>query len=98
MTIMDDISERRSKLSAAEQALLERLLRGELQGEKAVEVIRPRPKGGPVPVSFSQERLWFLNQLEPESSAYNIPGGLRLTGRLRVDVLEQSLSEIVRRH
>ena len=56
------------------------------------------PRDGALCVSFSQERLLFLAQLEPDSAAYNIPGGVRLEGRLRVEVLRQSLSEIVRRH
>src|SRR6185503_4846945 len=50
------------------------------------------------PLSFAQERLWFIDQLEPESAAYNIPGGVQLTGALQISVLEQSLNEIVRRH
>ena len=54
---------------------------------------------GDLPLSFSQERLWFLQQLEPESSiAYNIPSAVRLTGPLKLAALEQALSEIVRRH
>ena len=50
------------------------------------------------PLSFAQERLWFLEQLEPGSSAYNICRAARLTGPLNVEVLESSLNEIVRRH
>jgi len=42
--------------------------------------------------------LWFLDQLEAGSSAYNMPVAFRLTGDLRVSALEQSLSEILRRH
>jgi amino acid adenylation domain-containing protein len=49
-------------------------------------------------LSFSQERLWFLDQLTPGSAAYNLPGGLRLRGRLDVPALARSLDEIVRRH
>src|SRR6185503_18257067 len=51
-----------------------------------------------LPLSFAQERLWFIDQLQPESAAYNIPGGVQLTGALQVAVLEQSLNEMVRRH
>ncbi|MGH7824577.1 MAG: amino acid adenylation domain-containing protein [Candidatus Binatia bacterium] len=51
-----------------------------------------------LPTSFSQQRLWFLDQLEPNSSVYNVSRGMRLTGRLNVNALEQSLNEIVRRH
>lgn len=50
------------------------------------------------PLSFAQQRLWFLNQLEPSSSFYNIPHAVRLTGSLNVIALEQTLNEIVQRH
>ncbi|MGA2224692.1 MAG: amino acid adenylation domain-containing protein, partial [Syntrophobacteraceae bacterium] len=46
----------------------------------------------------AQQRLWFLNQLEPDSHAYNLSGGVKLKGRLRVDILNRSLSEIIFRH
>nr|QEO74780.1 AMP-dependent synthetase and ligase [uncultured bacterium] len=52
----------------------------------------------PLPLSFAQQRLWFLQQLDPESGAYNIPAGVRLTGSLDVEALERSLAEVVRRH
>ncbi|MFQ5794228.1 MAG: condensation domain-containing protein [Candidatus Bipolaricaulia bacterium] len=52
----------------------------------------------PNPLSFSQERLWFLHQLEPDSPAYNIPLALRFTGPLSVSIAERSLNEIVRHH
>ena len=51
-----------------------------------------------LPLSFAQQRLWFIDQLEPESSVYNIPMALRLRGALDVAALQQSLQEIVRRH
>ncbi|MCP4661295.1 MAG: AMP-binding protein, partial [bacterium] len=62
----------------------------------------PRDEGGmprdPVALSFAQERLWFLDQLDPGSSTYNVPSAVRLTGRLEVPVLLAGLEEIVRRH
>ncbi|HEX2271266.1 MAG TPA: amino acid adenylation domain-containing protein, partial [Pyrinomonadaceae bacterium] len=52
----------------------------------------------PLPLSFAQQRLWFLDQLDPLSVAYNMPAVLRLIGPLQVDVFEKSLREIIRRH
>jgi len=51
-----------------------------------------------LPLSFAQERLWFLDQLEPGNTAYGIPIAYRLQGSLDVAALEWSLNEIVRRH
>jgi amino acid adenylation domain-containing protein len=51
-----------------------------------------------LPLSFAQQRLWFLDQLEPGCHAYNMPGAVRISGPLNRAVLEKSLSEIVRRH
>jgi acyl-coenzyme A synthetase/AMP-(fatty) acid ligase/acyl carrier protein len=50
------------------------------------------------PLSYAQQRLWFLDQLTPGGAEYHIPFGVRLTGRLNVNALEQSCGEIVRRH
>ncbi|HEX5716633.1 MAG TPA: condensation domain-containing protein, partial [Thermoanaerobaculia bacterium] len=58
----------------------------------------PREPGRPLPLSFTQERLWFLHQLDPGSSAYNVPAALRLTGSLDRLALARSLREIARRH
>jgi len=58
----------------------------------------PGKGGHELPLSFGQERLWFLSQLEPGNPAYNRPAVLRLAGRLDVPTLERSLAEIVHRH
>ncbi|HSK79061.1 MAG TPA: non-ribosomal peptide synthase/polyketide synthase, partial [Thermoanaerobaculia bacterium] len=58
----------------------------------------PVPRDGLLPLSFAQERLWVIDQLEPGTIAYNLPTGLRLAGRLRPDVLARAFSEISRRH
>jgi amino acid adenylation domain-containing protein len=60
--------------------------------------IRPVPRDREIPLSFAQERLWFLEQLEREDSLNNLPAAVRLRGDLRIDALEASLREIVRRH
>ena len=54
--------------------------------------------GGVLPLSFAQQRLWFLNQLAPESGFYNSFKAVRLKGELHVEALERTLNEIVRRH
>src|SRR6185436_2978742 len=58
----------------------------------------PVERTGTMPLSFAQERLWFLDRLEPGSATYNIPVAWRLGGALDQAALERSLSEIVRRH
>src|SRR5829696_3751552 len=62
------------------------------------DVIARRREGEAVPLSFTQQRLWFLNQLEPDSTFYNIPIAIRLKGSLDVQSLDRALSELVRRH
>jgi alpha-ketoglutarate-dependent taurine dioxygenase len=56
------------------------------------------PRGGELPLSFAQERMWFLDQMEPGNPSYNVPGALRLTGKLNHKALEQSLNSILNRH
>ncbi len=60
--------------------------------------IAPVPREAPLPLSFAQERLWFLDRLQPGSTAYNIPAVMRLAGTLSVPALERTLEAIVRRH
>ncbi len=91
-------SSTRIELSPAKQLLLKRRLEG---GGKGVEpeVTIPRcERSGTAPLSFAQQRLWFLDQLAPGTPVYNISESLRLKGTLDIPALEQSLKEIVRRH
>ena len=60
--------------------------------------IQPVAREGALPLSFAQERLWFLDQLEPGNPFYNVPLALCLRGRLAVAALQASLNEIVQRH
>jgi amino acid adenylation domain-containing protein len=59
---------------------------------------RPVPPGEPLPLSYAQERLWFLEQMAPGSSVYNIPTAVRFTGRLDTAALARALGEVVHRH
>ena len=74
-------------------------LRAETPGDAGAPPLVPVPRdGSPLPLSFAQQRLWFIEQLEPGSTAYHMPSVLRLRGPLDARVLERALGEVVRRH
>ena len=60
--------------------------------------IEPTPHGGPLPLSFSQEALWFLDQLTPGQPTFNVTAALRINGPLDHGALERSVNQLVRRH
>src|SRR5687767_13090245 len=95
--IHEDLPQRIEDLSPHQ---LDQLLRAlQEKNQAAGDRIRPRPRSNaPLPLSFAQERLWFLDQLQPGSPAYNIPAAFRLCGPLHAGLLAQALTEIVRRH
>ena len=68
------------------------------EGLQAPPPLRAVEREGHLPLSFAQQRLWFLDQLEPGSPFYNISRALRLRGLLDVSALSQALDEIIRRH
>jgi amino acid adenylation domain-containing protein/non-ribosomal peptide synthase protein (TIGR01720 family) len=72
----------------------------EMRAEVGVETppLTRAERGAEVALSFAQQRLWFLDQLEPNSALYNNPLAVRLTGELKKEALERTLTEIVRRH
>ncbi|HST62170.1 MAG TPA: condensation domain-containing protein, partial [Longimicrobium sp.] len=74
---------------------VEEMRRAELP---ALPPVVPVDRTGKLPLSFAQERLWFLDRLEPGSTAYNIPVTWRLAGALDEAALERAVGEIVRRH
>jgi amino acid adenylation domain-containing protein len=71
-----------------------------LRSEAGLEAppIEPITREDDIPLSFAQQRLWFLDQLAPANLFYNIPTAVRLEGALDVEALQRSLNEIVRRH
>ena len=80
-------------------ALAERLSAGAWQAHDSSEpALRAIPRKGPLPASFVQERLWFLEQLQPGGHSYNVPVAFRLRGPLNTSALEQALDAIVGRH
>ncbi|MFP5285192.1 MAG: amino acid adenylation domain-containing protein, partial [Thermoanaerobaculia bacterium] len=68
------------------------------QGGDRTPPLRPMPRPAEIPLSYAQERLWFIEQLERDHAMYNLPAAIRLRGGLRADVLEACLREIARRH
>jgi hypothetical protein len=60
--------------------------------------LRRVERDGELPLSFAQQRLWFIDQLEPDGVLYNSPYAAMLTGHLNIDAFQQTLNEIVRRH
>ncbi|XXY48792.1 amino acid adenylation domain-containing protein [Sorangium sp. So ce269] len=72
----------------------------DLDRAEATTPMEPAPRDGlhPLPLSFAQQRLWFLHQLEEPSDAYNMAGAYRLRGALHVEALERAYSDILARH
>src|SRR6185369_9022509 len=83
---MNDFSQRIATFSPEKRELL------------ALRLKKSGTQFNSLPLSFAQQRLWFLEQLDPGNSAYNIPLALRLRGRLNIAALGEALSEVVRRH
>lgn len=83
-----------SNLSPAKKALLDKWKGGQLE----TRAIPKRLDSSLVPLSFSQQRLWFIDQLYHGSHFYNIPAAIHLKGALNVTALKQTLNEILRRH
>jgi amino acid adenylation domain-containing protein len=93
-----DLTARLQALSPAKRALLEAAL-AKKRADAGADWIIPRRLGdGPAPLSLSQERMWFGEQINPGSVAYNRQCCLRITGELQAAVLERVLNEIIRRH
>jgi hypothetical protein len=96
---MSDAAAMLAGLSPERRRLLELLLQREREGAAPAAHAVPRRAGaGPAPLSYTQQRLWLLHRLDPEGSAYNIAGAVRLRGRLDAAALGRTLGEVVRRH
>ncbi|MBD2489455.1 non-ribosomal peptide synthetase [Aulosira sp. FACHB-615] len=93
-----EIIQRRSHLSPAKQAILEKRLRGERHVSNQKTTIPRRTERSSIPLSAPQQRLWVLQQLEPQSYVYNEFVSIKLTGNLNLAILEKSFNEIINRH
>jgi len=77
---------------------LSRRVEAELRAGLQIPPIERVSRVGSLPLSFAQQRLWFIDQLEPGGAMYNVPTALRVRGELRRELLEGALGEVVRRH
>jgi amino acid adenylation domain-containing protein/thioester reductase-like protein len=79
---------------------LVRHIKASQQGEHELSMppLLPASRSENLPLSFTQQRLWFFDQLEPSNPVYNISGAVRLRGSLHRKAVEQSIHEVVRRH
>ncbi|MGB2960773.1 MAG: amino acid adenylation domain-containing protein, partial [Bacteroidota bacterium] len=95
---MSDISKQITDLSPEKRKLLELLLKDEGVNLARSVIVPQKRDTDSFPLSFAQQRLWFIDQLEPGSGQYNIPVGFRMVGSLDIRVLEEVIHRIVQRH
>ncbi|HEU4407574.1 MAG TPA: amino acid adenylation domain-containing protein [Polyangiaceae bacterium] len=79
-------------------ALAARALAARGEGRALPPPIEPAPREGPLPLSFAQRRMWFLDRLHPGSVVYSMPSALRLSGPLDAEALRRALEALVERH
>jgi amino acid adenylation domain-containing protein len=94
----EELEKKTGNLSAAKQQLLKKLLRSAETTPNSADKIARRPEQPHYPLSFAQQRLWFLHQLDPQLPFYTIVRAFRLTGVLDSDALRQSFEAIMNRH
>jgi amino acid adenylation domain-containing protein len=95
---MSDLHQQLATLSPEQRILFER--RSQQLGltpPQRLTIPRRDPQAA-VPLSFAQQRLWFIQQLDPHSTVYTVPCALRLRGTLQIPALEQALNAVIQRH
>src|SRR5436305_5175218 len=96
------IADRIRSLSPEKRQLLERIVQEKrLKSNGDSSLVKPIPRREPatlVPLSFAQQRLWIMDQLQPDKPLYNEHGQLRFQGQVDLVVLEHCINEVVRRH
>jgi Condensation domain len=95
---MGKLTHKLLNLTATQRDTLKARLQPDAQVTSTKRLIQITSREADIPLSFAQQRLWFLDQLMPGSIAYNMSGAVRLSGPLNIAALEQSLSEVLRRH
>lgn len=94
---MSNINQKLANLSLEQRALLERKLQQKNKTSRQQKIPR-RGDRNLVPLSWAQERLWFLARLEGASATYNVSQAVRIAGNLNIDALKEALSTIISRH
>ncbi|WP_163997838.1 non-ribosomal peptide synthetase, partial [Pyxidicoccus caerfyrddinensis] len=79
-------------------ALAERIDASGASSQESAPPLVPVPRTGPLPLSFAQQRLWFIDQLEPGGASYSMPTFVRMEGTLDADALRRALAELASRH
>ncbi len=95
---MNALNARIAALSPEKRALLERRIQAKMSNTEPDRIPKREPGEEALPLSFAQQRLWFMEQIEPGHFFYNLMLATRLAGPLRPSKLEESINEIVRRH
>src|SRR5215208_5883948 len=97
--VMSELSEQVANLSSEQHDLLVLLLsKKKKEVDSLTEVMTRSRETNAFPLSFAQQRLWFLAQLQPDTAVYNMTGGVSLSGKLDLEALQRALIEIVWRH
>ncbi|WP_414575218.1 amino acid adenylation domain-containing protein [Anabaena sp. CCY 9402-a] len=95
---MSNYSQILSTLTPEQKALFERRLKEKGLTLPQSSTIPPRTQTENIPLSFAQQRLWFIQQLEPDSYVYNVPCILKMHGNLQLSALESAINELRKRH
>ena len=92
---MSQFYQQLSKLTPEQRALFEKKLSEKGLQTPKINTIPRRLADRPIPLSFAQQRLWFVQQLDPDNTAYNVASVLKLQGPLNIPALEKSLNTLV---
>ncbi len=95
---MSDIERRIANLSPEKRALLTKKLQQKQNVNLSAPKIERRQDASSYPLSFAQQRMWFLNQWEPDNPFYNITSFVRILGNLDINALEGSIDKVIERH